>query len=111
MSQIPNHIQIGPVNYKVEVVEDLHTFDNEWKKQTLLGHIIYSDGTIKINKDAAGDVQTVIVWHEVLHGIFGMLFSDHDEALVESLSYALVDVIRRNPALMAYTVQEQEAEG
>lgn len=107
---LPKSIKIGAVNYAVSEERDLHTFDNEWKKEFLNGQIVYSDATLKVKSDLSHDVKVCALWHELIHGILNNAGQiEHTEEHVIALGYGLVQVIRDNPELVKYTLGETDA--
>lgn len=104
---MPDTIKIGPVTYKVLVIDDLHKIDDEGRKVWLHGHILQADAEIRVANDQADDVKVITVWHEVIHGIlYNAGQKEHPEGLIEAISAGLVQLIRDNPALIALTVSQ-----
>jgi len=102
-----DHLKIGPVNYQVQEVNDLHDTTEDGKKRWLHGHIRYADSVIDIGADQSGDRKVITIWHEAIHGILDNAGHDgHPEALVIALGFGLVQLIRDNPALVQLTVGE-----
>lgn len=90
-------IKIGGLDYEVEEVQNLCAEDGT---KRLNGHIIYDSCKIRIDQGLNQQVQTVCMWHEIIHGILTQAGIDnHDEAHIEALSYGIVQVLRDNPEL------------
>ena len=102
---LPSHITIGPVRYAIRVVKDLHDHDKEGKWRWLHGDIRWSKAQIRIDEKQSDERKVVTLWHETLHGILEHDgHSGHDENLIIALGFGIVQVIRDNPALVAYTL-------
>lgn len=96
-------IRIGPIPYSVSEVSDLHRLDDEGRKQWLHGHIDHADAVIQVCRDQSPEVKAATLLHESIHGILNQAgMSVHDEAIVISLGYGLLALIRDNPALIDY---------
>ncbi len=99
MSRVPNSIIIGPLEYQVREVENLH-IDAGGTYQDLNGHILSDMGEIRLNAALSPSRLRVTLLHEVLHGILFIVDGKHHEKLIIQLSHGLVDTLRRNPALV-----------
>lgn len=112
MPDLPAHIQIGP--WTCAVVSDnaeINARSNE-EEADLVGHWSPRALTITLRPDIARDVLAETVLHETLHGILDQigvrseLGAEDTEGVVIRLAPLLLDVLRRNPQLVAYlTVQ------
>lgn len=88
-------IKIGPIDFVVEEVSSL-VIDGE----VVAAHVDHNQGVIKIEADFNTIVKLISLWHEVIHEILTQGgFSDHDERMIEVLSFGIVDAIKRNSAL------------
>lgn len=97
-------LKIGPLNYKVREVNDLHDTDDSGKKRWLHGHILYSETAIEVAADQSDDRKICTLWHEAVHGILDNAgHTNHPEDLVIALGFGLVDLIRNNPQLVNLT--------
>jgi hypothetical protein len=89
-------IRIGPLVYTVKLVNRLEDED----RTPLNGRIQHDKCEILIDSDVSDQVQHVILWHEVLHGIIdGQGGHGHDEGFIEALAHEIVRVIQDNPIL------------
>lgn len=87
-------ILIGPVAYNV-------LFIPEFSESGRCGDIDVMKARIRINADMAQTVQTVTLWHEVLHGILANAgYKDHNEEQIDALAYGILQVLRDNPDLI-----------
>ena len=84
------HVRIGPINYELQLVPDL----NENGKTT--GAIRYRDCIIVLDADLSPQARVQTLWHEVLHGIMGHLNIKDDEAMIDRLSYAVMELLQDN---------------
>lgn len=83
---LPEKVDICGIPHKVIMCED--HFDAD----THFGQIDYLHAEIRINKDAAPEMQKQTLFHEMLHGMLVMIGRNDlttDETLVNSLSSAM----------------------
>lgn len=108
MSEFPETIIIGPLTFRVlntiedhnqGVVEDLHD---------TYGRIRYSKGLIILDPNQTDAHKRITLLHEIMHGCWHLGDRSHknDEKAIRSLVAPLLDVLRRNPALVAYLLAE-----
>jgi hypothetical protein len=98
---MPSSVQVGPFDYAVTVDDALPKHD------TCYGHIDLRKQIIYLAPDQGSDQMADTLAHEVLHAVFRMMGrtdTNADEAVIGPLSPLLVDVLRRNPALVAFLV-------
>ena len=88
-------IRIGPLIYSIRLVERLED-DN---REPLNGRIRHDDCEILIAADISPQVQRVVLWHEVLHGILHSQGEGDDEAFVDMLAHEIARVLQDNPML------------
>lgn len=106
--RLPSTIQVGPHRYKV--VSNRPQMNEVCRKEgrDLLGHVNHWSLTISIEPTLAADQKAETVLHEALHaavtvaGLGDEWGVDKEEAVVNRLSPVLLDVLRRNPKLIAY---------
>lgn len=102
---LPDKLRIGAIDYTVSEEPELKNGEDR-----CFGFISYQYGTIKVEADTTPRMKQIAVWHEVLHGLFmhaGMHNMDMEENIVVALSHALVGLIRENPALAAFTLEDE----
>lgn len=108
MTALPERIQIGPMTFRVTdeiaehnqgVVDDLHD---------TYGRIRYSQGVIILDPKQNDAHKRITLLHEIMHGCWHLGDRSHknDEKAIRSLAAPLLDVLRRNPALVAYLLAE-----
>lgn len=97
-------IRIGPVEYQVREVDDLHFVNDEGRKASLHGDIRWGESDIRVSNDNSEQVKICTLWHEAVHGILHNAGQEHMEEVVIALGYGLVQLIRDNPALIEYTL-------
>jgi hypothetical protein len=97
-----NTVKIGPLEYSVIEVEDLHITNGEEQKVRLMGNIDYDKCVISLLPNLASAHGAVTLIHEVIHAITLQSRQDISEDLIDVLSHGLVDVLRRNPDLVEY---------
>jgi hypothetical protein len=95
-------VVIGPIRYAVRRVRRLFADDGT----KLLGQIDYTACRIDLEAQAHPQTQRATLIHEILHGILTNAGErDHDERLIDLLSYGLLDVLTANPELVAYLTE------
>ena len=100
-------LKVGPVVYTVKEVSDLHSIEDDGKKQLLNGRIRYADSEIQISTDQSTQRKLITLWHEAIHGIIDTAgYEYHDEQQICALGFGLVQLIRDNPSLTQLTVGE-----
>ena len=105
---IPSDVQIGPHCYEVRTDRQA-VIEASWEMDgKVFGHSTHDRLVITVDERMAPSMMADTLLHEVLHAAFDMtgLASELDEKLAESairrLSPLLLDVLRRNRALVSY---------
>lgn len=93
---LPENIRIGPIDFSVIQVDVLTDESNTTK---LNGHIKYNLSEIRIDAELEEQAARQVIWHEVVHGILTLGQIEHDERLVQIVSYGVMQVLRDNPWL------------
>ena len=96
-------IKIGPMKYEVRTTDRLNNSDSSIQ----LGEINYHDQFILMRPSLTKMQQRHTLIHECVHGILanaGVL--EHSEALIEIISYGFLDLMRRNPKLIAFLLEK-----
>jgi hypothetical protein len=107
----PKSIKIGPFTYKIHVDQARCDRASIEQNQNQVGECDTETGTILISPKLGPLQQAETVLHEVLHalndmtGISEQVTSDTEEIIVRALSPALLDCLRRNPALVRYLTE------
>jgi len=99
--KVPPTITIGPHTYSVEVCDDI--------PGALIGETNSMQLTIRLHSDMPESVTAETLLHECLHGIWDLTplrdFDDSvEESVVAALAPPLLDLLRRNPKLVALLV-------
>lgn len=91
------NIKIGPITYKVKMVERLVGHCSE----KLDGQISYGDQTIEIESGLTAVMARQTLWHEVLHGILTQSghHEEFSEGTVDAIAYGIFGVIQDNPGM------------
>lgn len=84
-------VKIGGIEYKVKEIEGMEEeFD-------LLGQILYTRGTIKVDADLATDRKEQVLVHEILHGVFFEAgIEEQDEDMINRVAIILHQVLKDN---------------
>ena len=88
-------LHVGPSTFVVKRVDGLR--DSE---STLFGRIEYSSCEIEIENTLCPQAQYQTIWHEIVHAILVQSGREnHDEGMVNAISYGIIDVLQRNPEM------------
>lgn len=107
-TEIPESIEVGPFTYTVTTDELARRRAEGAEKSLLNGHTDCEQLTIIVDPAIAPAMLRDTVLHETLHAIADVTGLGHEwgvekeETIIRRLSPVLLDVIRRNPALVAY---------
>ena len=92
-------VHIGEYDYTIEETERIFASDGEFAS----GLVTYADALIQLSKEEHPQFRSQTLLHEILHVILNQAgFEDHSEAVIEALSYGLIQVIRENPQLIEF---------
>lgn len=106
---LPYTVKVGHRSFNIE-------YDNMHLDNVEADGLTTRTGRIILRDNAVIDMQREIVLHEILHAIFfatgvelTQVEQEHvEERAVATLAGGLVQVLRDNPDLVAYLVQEDE---
>lgn len=108
----PSSVAVGPFRYRVSLDSQEMLRMCRSQRTDLLGNCDQRSLTILVEPDQAAGQMADTMMHEVLHAVVDMVGlgsewgSEKEEAVVTRLSPALLDVLRRNPELVAYLLDE-----
>jgi hypothetical protein len=108
MSDLPRSIAIGPLVYAVKDDEASHARE-VWKSSKHgWGAINYGPGEIILDPEQNDQHKRAALLHEVLHGCWHITDPqvEYEEAAIRILTLPLLDVLRRNRALVEYLTAE-----
>lgn len=93
-------IKIGPITYNIVAVPGLHSNDGK----SLYGEVKYGLCEVRIEADNSPQQDRQTLWHEIVHIILEQLGRGDGgdvgkEGLVDSMAYALMQVVQDNPWL------------
>ena len=103
---IPAAVNICGYPYTIAKVDAIGHSDNG---SFIDGQITYHDAEIAIVNKLPPQFERAIVLHEILHGMahhMGQLELQNDEGLITALGFAVTTLLRSNPDLVAYLVEE-----
>jgi hypothetical protein len=108
-NKFPSKIQIGPVEFKIELFDGLLENDATNGFYDGLEHL--SEATIRIRTDLNEDIEKVTLLHEILHAIFQLnsikdTGANHD--LIHIISCNFYDILTRNPELVNYLKKKKK---
>jgi hypothetical protein len=104
VSPVPAHVRVGPFDYDVDLVDLLDAS----------GRCDFDQLKILVNGRLAEGAQQEILLHEVLHAIFNAtgydvwIGEEATEDAILRLSPVLLEVLRRNPALVDYLTEVED---
>ncbi len=103
-TEMPTVIFINSMPYDVVEKEDLRAENSDYRR--LYGQIDYSKMQIELEKDMQPPMRTAVLVHEVIHGILAQAgVEDHDEQLIDILTFGFIGVMRQNPELAKLVAQ------
>jgi hypothetical protein len=101
MTYIPKQLKIACFDYKVEKDSSISEGDNG-----VYGSQDHSTLTIKIAENLPPQVEASVLMHEILHAVLACtqvaLSEELEEAIVNSTTIQLCQVLRDNPSLLTY---------
>jgi hypothetical protein len=111
VSEMPKSVLIGP--YRFAVTDEQAVADRKavQDQQKCWGWIEYGQQRIILNPDQSEQHKRVALLHEILHGCEDLSDQghEHDELIIRQLAAPLLDVLRRNPDLVAYLTEGANA--
>lgn len=103
---IPEHIKIGGMEYRIKLKENTMHADN---KNRLMGTIDHMKHVIKLSTKQDADEMQATLLHEVIHAIFqqaGMELGDKTESVCNCVSYGLRQVLTDNEKSLFGTAEK-----
>lgn len=100
--QLPDRVKVGPYTYSIQVT---------YKEQNW-GHVDHTQQRITVDQDMTPERQRVSLWHELKHAvneITAIKDDDSEERFVQSSAPLEVQMLRDNPALVAYLTAKDAA--
>jgi hypothetical protein len=99
--------RVGPMVFKIHTVEDLAKADGT----KLDGQIEFAPSMIFVEKNLSTASTILTIWHEMAHAMCEQYSIAADEALVNSISCALMDAIMDNEWLVRATLKIKREDG
>ncbi len=89
-------VKIGAFDYEIKVLPEIWDVEGEY-----YGMAEYGLLQIKLSEKEAKEIRVQTLLHEVIHVIMHQAgFREHNEAVIEAMSYGLIAVLRENPAFV-----------
>lgn len=114
MAEIPEKIQVGPTTYKVDsTAEGILRYEMD-SATPIGGSCNHSEALIHISPVVPPSRRRVNLTHEFIHALIDewhlreVFRDDCMESFITRFSPALLDLLRRNPQLVAFLVSEAE---
>ena len=107
---LPTPVQIGALSYNiVRQAKILSTNGSDAsgnaEPHEVWGQIQYAETQIVLDQAVSVQYERVLLWHELLHGVlFNAGHEQVSEDLIDALAAGIVDMLRRNPHLVTYTM-------
>jgi len=96
---LPQSILIGPIEYCLKEVSGLRSTQDHTE---ILGEMDPTECFIRVEADIPSQRKQVTLWHEIIHAILAQAQRrDVSDEVVGVVSFGIVEVLRRNPALAA----------
>jgi len=105
---LPNSVAIGPYVYAVHDDQAAYLEAVVEGKEDCYGWIKHAKSIIILDPNQADQHKRVTLLHEILHGCWHVTDREHknDEDPIRMLAAPLLDVLRRNPDLVAYLTED-----
>lgn len=103
---LPPTIRIGLYEYAVSEVPELRNGE-----KGVWGLISHQRHTIEIEGDTPLRHKQYLLWHEMLHSMLaqaGLHGIDLEEPIVIALGHAIVGMLRNNPDVITFTLEDKE---
>lgn len=106
-------LKIGAIRYEVSEKPDLHSFNGEWKKTFLDGHIKHGEAKIYIDEELDPQVKTATIIHEAVHGILVNAGAGEEvsEKAIVALGFGLMSLLQDNPELVKMVMDGNRPKG
>jgi hypothetical protein len=106
----PRRLVVGPHVYSVSFDAEATARTCREQSTDLLGHTNHRNLRIMIDPDQAPSQQRDTMLHEALHAVFEVaavqFSSEKEESCIRSLTPALLDLLRRNPKLVRFLLDD-----
>lgn len=109
--RMPKKVIIHNNVYPIKSVADLKQINSEGEEVGLYGSIKHTKRKIEIEKDMDERTRKAALIHEILHGF--LFYSGHydmdkfiEERFVQCSSHGIVNLMRQNPDLVAYIMDD-----
>ena len=105
---MPTSVQIGPYQFTVADDQIAHDRQTAQDGSRAWGTISYRYQRIILDPEQSEQHKRVTLLHEIMHGCEDLSDWRHDktEEVIRMLAAPLLDVLRRNPDLVAYLTAE-----
>ncbi len=117
MTTPPRLVDIDGNRFEVRIVAT-----KDWTYDQLMGQIAYSELVIRVLDGMKPDATRDTVLHEIVHGVFKSRIPDRPwrelagkhagevmETVVEALSSGMLQVLRKNPQLVTWLLEDENA--
>lgn len=106
----PRRVEVGPFRFRVRWSRKATHAAACADGDLVLGSCSHRTETITVDPDQTPGMQRDTLLHECLHAVLGnsgaQLEDDEEERLVRTLSPLLLDLLRRNPTLVRFLLEE-----
>lgn len=112
----PEHVQVGPTRWRIsDQEEDWHAWEKDGgrKQNKLHGGTWPSKALILVNADTDVQQQRVTLLHEVMHALVDTYVyfkkdsdKETEEGWCSTTDAGLLDVLRRNPDLVRWLLED-----
>jgi len=99
-------VMVDSVNYEVQMTDETLIVDN----QKCGAEVSFHEALIKISNEVGEGARPRILMHEIFHALLherGLYDESNDEKLVDELAAGTVNLIRANPALIEFIIQDE----
>jgi Zn-dependent peptidase ImmA (M78 family) len=105
---LPTTIRVGPFEIAVKVYADADMPHRNPDPDILsMGRWIENKSEIAICADLDQQSTIATLWHEILHAVFDQRGIPHNESYIDTMTYALIELVRANPELIEATTRKR----
>lgn len=107
-TKLPERVEIGPLVFSITDGETEHLRAVQDNDGAIWGKIHYPKGEIILDPNQSPSHKRLALLHECLHGVWHLSDRAHesDEDIIRQICAPLLDMLRRNPDLVAYLLSE-----
>jgi len=104
MSDRPTIMRLNGIKWRIRFMSKTELYADSG--DTLLGQSKHTDAELQVRSDMPHDRERLILWHEIFHAVENEAGFEFTEGQVRTMAAGLFAVLRDNPALTAWLLEE-----